>query len=288
MDEPAIRFLIGGVQKCGTTALAAALARHPGLSLPDRKPGQPPGSVPVAWAKEAHVFDGPDFDEAWTPADIDREFALRFSSFGDGRLQGDATPLSVYHPRVVERVARYHPAMRWIVLLRDPVERAISHYFMERARGNERRSLLRAVLAEPARLRGSFASFSREAAWRRASYVDRGRYHRQLAVLLARFPRDQVLLLRSRDLSEAPDAVLPRVFAFLGVDANAVADGGPEGRGQPPVERVFEGDYRSPGALSPGRLLLGWRLRGEVDALRDAYGVDLSAPGGGMAPDGVP
>lgn len=270
MAEPRIRFVIGGVQKGGTTALAAALSRHPGLALPDRKPGLDPalGAPPPAWLKEAHVFDAPDFDDAWTPADVDARFASRFSRFGDGRLYGDATPLSVYHPRVVARIARYNPGMRWIVLLRDPVERAISHYFMQRARGHERRGLLRAVLVEPAALAASFDDFSRDAPWRRVSYTDRGRYARQLDVLFSHFPREQALLLRSRDLASDPDGTLDRVLAFLGVErpAEVSAPG-----------RTFEGAYAEPAPWSPGLLLLRWRLRGEVRRLREAYGIALDA-----------
>jgi hypothetical protein len=270
MAEPCIRFLVGGVQKGGTTALARALSQHPGIALPERKPGRDGAADDrnAAWVKEAHVFDAPDFDEQWSPARIDERFAGCFLHMDPARLHGDATPLSVYHPRVVARIARYHPGMRWILLLRDPVERAISHYFMERGRGQERRSLLGAVLAEPARLRGSFDDFSRGAAWRRASYVDRGRYARQLGCLFSHFPREQVLLLRSMDLDRDALATVGRALSFLGLSPPpAMAAPG----------RVFEGGYVAPKTLSPGRLLLQWRLRGEARRLRETYGIALDA-----------
>ncbi|MEO5629163.1 MAG: hypothetical protein ABIQ62_05270, partial [Thermomonas sp.] len=63
-DAPRIGFLIGGVQKAGTTALARYLSGHPDLELPD--------------AKEAHVFDDPDFSADWDPARINREYARHF------------------------------------------------------------------------------------------------------------------------------------------------------------------------------------------------------------------
>ena len=110
--EPRIRFLLGGVQKAGTSALARYLSTHPRLRLPIDK--------------EAHVFDAPDFDEGWTPEQVDRRYADRFDDAGAGAIHGDATPFYVMHPRVVARIARYNPGMRWIVLLRDPVERARS------------------------------------------------------------------------------------------------------------------------------------------------------------------
>lgn len=268
---PRIRFLIGGVQKAGTTALAQLLAQHPGIALPDRLPpgmSPPAGDTALAWRKEAHVFDAPGYDEQWAIAEVDARFEARFEAFADPRMHGDATPVSVYHPRVVARVHRYNPAMRWIVLLRDPVERAISHHAMERARGAESLSLLRAILAEPARLHGTFDDMSAAAPWRRASYVDRGRYTRQLDALLARFPSRQVLLLRSRDLARDPVATADRVVAFLGL---------PPAPMQAPSRGVLEGGYTPPGPLAPSRLLLRWRLRGETARLRDRHGIDLDA-----------
>jgi hypothetical protein len=274
MDEqpPRIRFLLGGVQKAGTTALAQLLAQHPAIALPDALPANvralPGGDLLAAWRKEAHVFDAPDFDDRWSVADVDARFRARFEAFDDGRLHGDATPVTVYHPAVVERVRRYNPAMRWIVLLRDPVERAMSHYFQQRARGTESRSLLGAILAESARLRAAAGDMSRNAAWRHASYVDRGRYSRQLAWLHRHFPREQVLLLRSRDLAVAPLDTAARALAFLGVAGMPL---------QPPPRRVLEGGYAPLPDWRPERWLLRWKLRGEVARLRADYGIDLGA-----------
>ena len=252
MPEPRIGLLIGGVQKGGTTALARYLATHPDIALPA--------------CKEVHVFDAADFDEAWTAADVDARLAPHFAGVAAGTLCGDATPLTMFHPTLVARVARYNPAMRWVLLLRDPVERAISHYFMERARGAESRSLLVALMAEPWRLRGHCDDWASDSPLRIWSYVARGRYVRQLDTLFAHFPREQVLLLRSQDLAEATDNTVGRVLEFLGL---------PPMPRRPDFPRVFEGSYPPPGRLSPTRLLLHAALRGEVHALRAKYGVDL-------------
>ena len=272
---PRVAFLLGGVQKAGTTALASYLADHEALALPR--------------GKEAHVFDMPGFDEAWSAAEVDARFASHFESDdgepGNGacgevdagvaqsgrrrRLHGDATPITLFHPVLVARVARYNPAMRWVILLRDPVERAISHYFMERARGRERRGLLPSVLLERARLRGRWDDWAPDSPLRVCSYVARGRYARQLDGLFAHFPRDQVLCLRSADLAADPGTSVGRVLEFLGVPAS-----------QPVVApaRVFAGRYRPPPSWAPGRLALRLLLRGEKAALRRLHGVDLDAP----------
>lgn len=248
--EPRITFLVGGAQKAGTSALAQYMRASPGLRLPIDK--------------EAHVFDAPDFDEAWSPADVDARHADRFPDDAPGTLLGDATPFYLFHPRCVARIARYNPAMRWIVLLRDPVERARSHHHMERERGHERLPLWLAVLLERGRLRGRSDDLARGSRLRRFSYRARGDYARQLDTLYAHFPRDQVLLLRSERLRSDPEACVRDACGFLGV--------------QPPAPGttyapVFVGDYRPAPPGSPGTRLLRWLMRRELRDMRERYGI---------------
>lgn len=252
MSTPRLSFLIGGVQKGGTTALARYLSAHPSISLPRQK--------------EAHVFDAPDFDDSWSREQIDARFAPLFDCLHGGRVYGDATPITILHPRLIRRVAAYNPEMRWIILLRDPVGRAISHYYMEAARGNERRGLFMAILAERRRLDGHQDDWSLNSPLRIHSYVARGRYSRQLDVLTEHFPRSQILLLRSVDLELEPATCVAQVASFLGLSSMS-----------PGVEyrRVFEGGYRVPPQWSPGRVLLRWLLRKEGSSLRRRYGISL-------------
>lgn len=248
--EPRVRFLLGGVQKAGTSALARYLATHPRLRLPVDK--------------EAHVFDAPDFDDGWTPQLVDAHYAGLFEAMDTDAVHGDATPFYLVHPRVVARIARYNPAMRWIVLLRDPAERALSHFHMECQRGTERWPLWPALLLERWRLRGHADDFSRGSPLRRHGYRLRGDYARQLDALYARFPREQVLLLFNRELREDPTATLRKACNFLGVDPIA-------GDLQP--ERVFVGEYT---ALPRGALrmrLLRWLMRHELRAMRTRHGI---------------
>lgn len=237
-DAPRIGFLIGGVQKAGTTALARYLAGHPQLALPQ--------------GKEAHVFDDPGFGADWDRARIDREYARHFDAGSDDRLHGDATPIYLFHPTLVERIAAYNPAMRWIVLLRDPVERAISQYGMERARGDEHWPLWAALLFERLRLRGHHHDWSPASPLRHWSYRARGDYGRQLRTLRAHFPDAQVLVLRSTELRVSHVQVLARICAFLGVrDFNPA----------PAEITAFEGE---PARVSRATALLArWCLRRE-------------------------
>lgn len=253
MTEPGIRFLLGGVQKGGTSALANYLARHPAIALPDRRANAdslPAGWHP-AWVKEAHVFDANDWDDASNAKEIDARFQKRFSHWGlPGRLYGDATPATLFLPGVVERVARYNPGMRWVIVLRDPVERAISHYFMERGRGAEPLPLFAAMLAEPWRLKGRSPLPDPE--WRQHSYQARSRYRRQLRALYRWFPKTQVLVLSNDELALDPRATVERVLRFLEIPGDVPGDGA--------WDRVFEGGYVAPSRWSPGRLWLALSL----------------------------
>jgi hypothetical protein len=247
--EPLVGFVIGGVQKAGTTALARYLGRHPRLLLP--------------CDKEAHMFDAADFDDGATSAQIDARYLPLFDDASTpAALHGDATPFYLYQPRVIARMARYNPAMRILVLLRDPVERAVSHHHMERQRGHERWPLPIALLLERGRLRRDSGNFARRSSLRRHSYRARGDYARQLDVLFAHFPRSQVLLLRSDELLASPHAVVARACDFLGVDvANAGEDYAP----------VFAANYARVPRGSLRWRLLRWWFRRELRAMRERY-----------------
>ena len=105
-EAPLVSFLIAGVQKGGTTALYDYLSDYPDVAL--------------SRIKEVHFFD--DEGQDWRRPDY-RAYHARFEAPA-GRPCGEATPIYVYWPNALERVAAYNPAMRFIVTLRDPVERA--------------------------------------------------------------------------------------------------------------------------------------------------------------------
>src|ERR1700761_3269521 len=120
-DDHRVSFLVAGVQKGGTTALFDYLGDEPGLSL--------------AREKELHFFD--DESQDWAAPNT-AAYHAAFAPF-DGRPRGEATPIYVYWPNSLARIRAYNPAMKLIVVLRDPVQRAWSHWRMEFARGVETR-----------------------------------------------------------------------------------------------------------------------------------------------------
>jgi len=187
------QFLIVGAQRSGTTYLHHLLSQHPGVHMPPEK--------------ELHYFDlVPVRDRA---VDLD-EYAEAFRGARPGQVVGEATPSYLYFPWVPELLAAHLPEARLIVVLRDPVDRAYSHYWKAVRDGRERLTFERALAAEPARLRGSHRD---RVAF---SYRDRGFYMRQIERYADRFPRERMLFLRADDLYSSPHEVLRTVCAFIG------------------------------------------------------------------------
>ena len=201
MLEDRVAFIIAGVQKGGTTALFDHLGEAPEISL--------------SREKEVHFFD--DDARDWAQPDY-ADYHAAFAAF-DGRPRGEATPIYLYWPNSLERIAAYNPAMKLIVMLRDPVQRAWSHWKMEYARGVETQPFAWCVREGRQRLFDADPwGFHRE-----LSYVERGFYGEQMVRLLELFPQEQVLVLRSDDLRAEPAATLARVRGFLGLGPGPAA-----------------------------------------------------------------
>ena len=139
-------------------------------------------------------------------------------------VTGEATPYALFHPCAPHRLRVVAPDAKLIVLLRNPVDRAYSHYLLERARGDETLSFADALDAEPQRLSGEEEKLLVDATYvsephKHASYVSRGAYAAQLERWLPVFPRDQMLIVRSEDLFERPELTMAQVTTFLELPA---------------------------------------------------------------------
>lgn len=195
-------FVIIGTQRGGTTSLHAYLRSHPHIQTPTKK--------------EIHFLtDRFDRGKDWYIGQFPAVVSV-------GTLVGEATPYALFHPRAPQRLFDVAPDARIIVLLRNPVDRAYSHYLHERARGHEALSFEDAIAAEPERLLGLEAGLASSEiltsdTHKRASYLARGRYARQLERWFAVFPREHMLILPSEDLYADPAATTHRVTDFLGL-----------------------------------------------------------------------
>ncbi len=170
-------------------------------------------------AQETHFLDchfhkGLDWYAAHFPFDgkIDKR--------GIRTLAGDCTPIYLFHPLVPERASNTIPNARFVVLLRDPVERTLSHYFHCLKRGHEHLKLDDALAAEEGRLSGEVERMLADPGYysipyRRFSYCMRGVYHEQIARWQNFFPKESFLFLRSDMLSSSPIEALQQICDFL-------------------------------------------------------------------------
>lgn len=239
-----VEFLIAGVQKGGTTALHAFLSQHPDLYLPARK--------------ELHFFDDESLD--WSQPDYTR-FHRHFRDRGSSQIAGEATPIYTYWQPAAARIHRYNAAMKLIVLLRNPVERAYSQWSMEFGRGTE-------TLGFSAAIRGGRSRFL-GGQHRVFSYVERGFYSEQVEGLTSLFPIAQLLFLRTEDLRERHRATLDRVCDFLGVGRFAEH---PSAACVLPLERA-----RVPPPTLGDLTYLRDLYRSDIERTEQRTGLDLSA-----------
>jgi hypothetical protein len=205
-------FLIVGGQRCGTNSLYEYLIRHPNVAraLPDQ---------------EVHFFDC-NFHKGlnWYRGHFPTRARAKLTKLrsGSGLISGESSPYYMFHPFVAARIAESLPGIKLLVLLRNPVDRAYSHYHHERARGHETLSFEEAVAREPVRLRGEVDRIRRDPTYnsfnhQHFSYLARGEYLTQLQTLFSRFPRENILVLISEQLFADPAEVHARALRFLGL-----------------------------------------------------------------------
>jgi hypothetical protein len=187
-------FIIIGTQRGGTTSLYRYLTAHPEI-------GQ-------AFRKEVHFFDryfGKGID--WYLA----HFPLR----GEFPVVGEASPYYLFHPEAPARIHAAVPHAKFIMLLRNPVDRAYSQYHMKFERALETLPFEEALRHEPERL--ALSDDPLDPAWRHHSYVARGIYVDQVRRWFDRFPRDRFLIIKSEDFYAEPLGILHQTQMFLGV-----------------------------------------------------------------------
>jgi len=198
MSDRLPEFIGLGVQKGGTTTLQRLLEQHPDVFLPAEK--------------ELHYFSL-HFIQG------DNWYRQQFASAHSGQRCGEITPYYLFHPQSPARIKNLLPNARLIVLLRDPVDRALSQYFHSRRLGMEPLDLEEALAAETERLEGSTQELEaidgRHLSHQEHSYLSRSRYELQVPLWQQRFSDCQLLILRSEDLFLKPQIVWEKVLQFL-------------------------------------------------------------------------
>jgi len=195
-----VDFIIIGAQRCGTTSLWNYLKEHPGISVPNKK--------------ELHYFDNRfDKDVSWY---------LKYFNNLEG-ITGEASPYYLMHPHCPRRIYEFDKSIKFIVLLRDPVDRAYSHYYHEVDMGKETRSFEEAIEKEQFSLRGEYNKMLKDLSYNsfylnHSSYTERGKYAIQLKRWFGYFPKDQFLILKSESFFLSIKETMNKVFRFLGLD----------------------------------------------------------------------
>ena len=182
-------FLLVGAMKCGTTTLAAQLAAQEGIFM--------------ATPKEPNFFSD---DEIWARGE--GWYRGLFAAAAEGELKGEAsthyTKLPT-HPATLDRMAGLLKSPKILYMVRNPVERAVSHYIHEWSRGE--------MGDDPV------VSFAHH-----PEFIAYGRYGMQIAPFVERFGAENVLLTSLEQLTATPREEFARIGAFLGRDVSWRAD----------------------------------------------------------------
>lgn len=197
--RPLPDFMIIGAQKCGTSSLFHYLSSAPDVERSARKELR---YFSTRWARGILWYRS--------------HFSLRARL--PGRITGEASPNYLFHPAAPQRAAQAVPDARLIVLLRDPVDRAYSHYWHSRRRGVEDLGFAAALKAESSRLAHADPN-DQASSYYRHSYLARGRYVEQLVRWLELFAANQIVVVQSERLFEHPTRVTQDICSFLRVRA---------------------------------------------------------------------
>ena len=222
-------FVLIGAKRCGTTSLYRVLEQHPAMM-----PLFPPSDhLPMQEnIKGVHYFDREaERSDVWYRSHFATSTAKRLRSrrIGGKVVTGEASPYYMFHPTGVEQALRHLPDSSFIVMLRNPIDRAYSHHKEQVRNGREPLSFTEALEAEESRLAGevprilaepSYYSYDHE----NRSYLAQSMYGSVLRPWFDSFPRDRFHIIRSEDFYAAPTDVLRGVEGFLGLAPHDYAD----------------------------------------------------------------
>ena len=166
---------------------------------------QHPG-VHVPACKEVHYFSKNwHHSKAW--------YYDHFKEAQPDQCCGEITPFYLFHPDVPKRIHSLLPRVKLLVLLRDPVERALSQVFHARKRGFEPLMPAEAIAAEPERLAGGDPE-----SFQKHSYLARSNYLEQMDRYESLFPPMQLLVMQSEAFFNDPEPTWHQLQTFLGLE----------------------------------------------------------------------
>jgi len=214
-------FFIVGAQKAATTSLHNYLIGHPDIYLPEKK--------------ETKFF----IRDRLYRLGINYYHDEYFSDWESQRAVGEVDPDYMYYKCALDNIETHLDLknIKFIFILRNPVDRAFSHYLMTYRRGLESLSFENAIEQEASRIAND--GFDEKAHY---SYVSRGFYLRQIEYFLSRVDRSQMLFLLTEDLKKDPESCLRSIYQFLDVSKDYVPEniGGNYHGAKVPVNAKFQ------------------------------------------------
>ena len=184
-------FICVGAQKCGTTTLYNVLDKHNEVYMPAKK--------------ELHFFDHTEMEPIEKLRDHFRHSKLE-------QVRGEVTPYYMFHESGMKNIHSVVPNAKIIILLRDPIERAISHYWHAVSKGFETLDPIQALKQENSRLNTGIRAYHQ-----RNSYTTRSKYMHQIKRVNQYFRRDQILILKSEDLFAGKEEEWNKIYKHIGV-----------------------------------------------------------------------
>lgn len=200
-------FIIIGTEKGGTTSLYEYICKHP--------------QVIPSIEKEIHFFTQ-NFQKGinW--------YSAHFPYiFNDGNyITGEASPSYLDYVGTAKKVFEFIPEVKLIIILRNPVNRAISRYYHSLRQGLESSSFEEAINPEIQAIQQASDPFLliQNHEFRKSRYILYGLYVYLLKSWMTMFPKEQILILKSEDLYNVPVEVMKQVFSFLGLSNYQLAD----------------------------------------------------------------
>lgn len=215
-DRPLPEYLIIGCKRGGTTSLFNYLVQHPGILR----------MYPLSRGLKStdFFFKRGGHSVRWYQSHFPSERYRRRleKKLGYRPLSGEASPYYIWDPRVAPKVRAIAPEVKSILLLRDPVKRAWSHYQERIENDTEPLTFRQAIDAEDARTGGELEKMLADPEYYSEahdfySYRQRGVYAPQIRNWLQHFPRQQLLIIYAEDLYRSTTETFDQVCDFLGV-----------------------------------------------------------------------
>lgn len=193
LEKP--NFFIVGTPKGGTTSLFHYLEGHSNIFIPN--------------LKEPHYFSCPEVKDTYYKTTIIADKAKYLQLFEKSKLfkaVGDLSTSYLFNPNSAHRIKEFNPDAKIVVVLRNPVDRAISHYLMDRSLG-----YIDVPLKIVLKKRKKYAQFYEE-------YIEMGFYEAQIKRYKKLFDPSQLLILLSDELFFKTRETLTKIHGFLGVE----------------------------------------------------------------------